>query len=84
VAIKEQGQFKTSYTEGVWLIRERSIYSILGKLINKSLCYEFPILNGLKQGDALQPLLFTFASVHAIRNLKEYEEGLELYTKPSN
>jgi hypothetical protein len=46
--------------------------------IGKHLSDSFPIQNGLKQGDALSPLLFNFASDCAIRKIQENQVGLKL------
>jgi hypothetical protein len=46
--------------------------------VGKLLSDKFPIQNGLKQGDALSPLLFSFALVCAIGKVQENEVRLEL------
>ena len=38
----------------------------------------FPVKNGLKQGDALPPLLINCSLAYAIRRVQEDQEGLRL------
>jgi hypothetical protein len=39
----------------------------------------FPVKNGLKEGDALSPLLFNFTSEYDFRKVEANQEGLKLH-----
>jgi hypothetical protein len=46
--------------------------------VGKHLSNTFPIKSGLKQRDALSPLLFNFVLLYAIRRVQVSQDGLKL------
>jgi len=46
--------------------------------VGKILSYMFLVRNGLKQGDALSPLLLNFPLEYAIRRIQVNQDGLKL------
>jgi len=62
----------------VWLIKMSLTETYSTVWVGKNVSVRFPISNGLKQGDALPPMLLNFALECAIRRVQVNQDGLKL------
>jgi len=62
----------------VWLIKMSLNETYSRVRVGKNVSDRFPVRKGLKQGDALSPLLFNFALKYAIRRVQVKQDGLKI------
>jgi hypothetical protein len=64
--------FLSIFESNIYIVSKMSLNETYSKVrIGKYLFDGFPIQNGLKQGDALSPLLFNFVLEYAVRKVQE-------------
>jgi len=77
-AVKREVLYNILVEFGIATELVRLIKMCLNVRVGKHLFDVFTMKNGLKQGDALQPLFFNFALVYAIRMVAANKDGLKL------
>jgi len=70
---------KKQYERGAVRLKKMSLTETYSRAqAGRNVSDRFPIRNGLKQGDALSPMLFNFVLEYVIRRVQVNQDGLKL------